>query len=531
MKKVGLIRLVFCFAVFSISILVGCGGGGGGSSAPPASAAAETPIIFIHLSGGYMGGQTLYEYFVGSGFPAAKLYAAILPRVRNGSSGQSTATKQQYGSYGTYTDAYDRTVWTGAGNTADNVPYLKNFIDNVLTQTGAAKVDLIAHSNGTAVLRLLLQDAAYAAKIRKAVFVSGFADVNGTSGTTYTDWIYNYLNDVSLNLPSGIDYYALAGTADSYRNEVWTKPAYVSGIDMLLKTADVPGATNIELTGYDHFMMMTGLIPVQQIYTWLTGKAAGALTAKSVVTIGGTLVDTMTNDWQQTVVSGATVNIDYYDITTGAITQTNVCSTTTATDGKWSCSGLDATKNFKLSCTYSGKKINVYLADKITQDSMFLPISPLSFISYPTNTNGTIMTTVLSWSEDFYNANYHSKPATTLTGWISNNGGTTKITFDATKTVSSGILGSSMETFTNATLKPTSTAGAVYNLWQEVNSCVSTTIAPCDNPATSPTGNLSYFDGQTVTLEVTLNSSRTVRIQFSGNDAASSIYNWIAYVY
>jgi pimeloyl-ACP methyl ester carboxylesterase len=527
-------KIFMQLAAILILAIQACSGGGGGTSggSAPTTADSSTPIIFIHLSGGYMGGQTLYEYFVGAGFPTAKLYAAILPRVRSGSSGQSTATRQQYGSYGTYTDAYDRTVWTGDGNTVYNIPYLKTFIDSVLTQTGAAKVDLIAHSNGTAVLRLLLQDAAYAAKVRKAVFVSGFADVNGTAiGTTHKDWIYNYLNDVALTLPGGINYYALSGTADSYRNEVWLQPAFVSGIDMLLKTADVPGATNYELTGYDHFMMMTRPIPVQQIYTWLTGKVAGTLTAKSVVTIGGTLVDTITSDWQQTVVSGATVNVDYYDITTGGITQTNVCSTTTATDGKWSCSGLDATKNFKLSCSYSGKKINVYLADKITQDSMFLPISPLSFIIYPTNTNGTIMTTVFSWAEDFYNADYHSKPATTLTGWISNDGGATKITFDATKTVSSGILGSSMETFTNATLKPTSTAGSVYNLWQEVNSCVSTTIAPCDNPATSPIGNLSYFDGQTVTLEVTLNSSRTVRIQFSGNDAASSIYNWIAYVY
>ena len=515
------------------------------SSTENTSATADTytPVIVVHGSGGGMSNYSnVYSYFSGMGFPEERLFKTILPRIGMGNNAQDEVTRQKYAAYLPHAgDSYDRSEYVDAGSTAYNVPYLKGFIDNVLTQTGAAKVDLICHSNGTAVTRLFLQDATYAAKVRKVIFVGGFADVNGDDGTdpTYGSNSYLiYLRDVTLTLPSGIDYYAVDGTADSDRN-LWKSGFYLVGIDTLFKTADVPGAVNYDLTGYDHWMSMAKDAPVQQMYEWLTGNTASALSPKTTVAIAGTLVDTNlngTDNWQQVAIAGATVVVGYYDITTGAVTQTSVCSTTTDANGIWACAGLDASKYFRVSYTVSGKTLRYYYADKITQNKKFLD-NAFNVSTTNTGLNGYFWVGVRSHAEIFYNQAYYSKPATTLTGWISNDGGLTKITFNDAKTVPS--TNSELAPFTlfwnaagSATYSTnTSTQyGVYYNFWQEANACTTAIAAPCNDQATAPSGNFSYFAGHTVTMEVTLNGTRTVRIQFPGNDSASTIYNWIMFL-
>jgi hypothetical protein len=529
--------LYYLISGLTVIILAGCGGGGGGNAVGVSpKPTTNIPIVFVGDLGGVgMNSMKLYEYFSGMGFPEDNLFYAVLPRISSGSAAQSESTRQKYAQYTPAAgEAYDQTKWDAAGNTAYNVPYLKSFIDSVLTQTGALSVDIVCHSNGTFVVRKLLQNPLYAAKVRKAVFVSGYADVNGTDGITNTNWSYNYLNHTAISLPAGIQYYAIAGTADGYRQGVWKNPAYAFNIDMLFKTADVPGAVNYDLTGYDHSMTISKDDPVQKIYGWLTGNTAAVLTPKATVAIGGVLTDTNhngTDNWQQVVIAGAIVTVDYYDITTGSVTQFNACSTTTDANGNWSCSNLDANKYFRVSYTVSGKTLRIYYADRITQNSKFNN-SSYNVLSTLAGSNGEINVFVMSAAESFYKNAYYSKPATTLTGWISNDGGITKIVFDSSKTVTAS---SPLVTGTYITnregLNTNFLTSSTYNFWQEVNGCTTSTSDLCTAQATSPTGNLNYFTGKTVTMEVTLNGTRTSRIQFPGNDASSVIYNWILFLY
>lgn len=85
-----------------------------------------------------------------------------------------------------------------------STPELAEFVDRVLAATGAQKVDLIGHSEGTIVSQYYLRYLGGAAKVAKAIGLAG-----AYQGTTF--WGTTALLDAAGRLPFGIGARLLAG--------------------------------------------------------------------------------------------------------------------------------------------------------------------------------------------------------------------------------------------------------------------------------------------------------------------------------
>ncbi len=115
--------------------------------------------------------------------------------------------------------AFDWNTLAGAGAA---VPKLDSLVDEILSTTGAAKVNLVGHSAGGGLSYAYLADASRAAKVARYVHIgSGFQ--SGPAG------------------PAG---------------EIPTLNIY-STDDRTVPGGDIPGATNKQFTGFDHYQVAT----------------------------------------------------------------------------------------------------------------------------------------------------------------------------------------------------------------------------------------------------------------------------------
>lgn len=139
----------------------------------------------------------------------------------------------------------------------DNVPVLDAFIDNVLAQTGADKVDLAGHSAGGGLGYSYLADATRAAKVAHYVHIASSTQT-GPAG------------------PGGI-----IPTLN-----IWSED------DEIASGGDIPGATNLHLTGADHYQVATGTDAFAAMYTFFNGNppATTNITPQSRFNVGGKAV-------------------------------------------------------------------------------------------------------------------------------------------------------------------------------------------------------------------------------------------------
>ncbi|HRI61930.1 MAG TPA: alpha/beta fold hydrolase, partial [Saprospiraceae bacterium] len=137
------------------------------------------------------------------------------------------------------------------GNT---VTLLDAFIDQVLVKTGASKVRLIGHSAGGGVGYNYLSDATRAAK------VDGYVHVASTP----------------QNGPAGP-----GGTMPTLN--IW------SGDDTVAQASDIPGATNVQLAGKDHYQVATSKESFAAIWQFFHNEPPQTLeiTPETVVCIAG----------------------------------------------------------------------------------------------------------------------------------------------------------------------------------------------------------------------------------------------------
>ncbi|MEJ7611218.1 MAG: alpha/beta fold hydrolase [Ferruginibacter sp.] len=172
--------------------------------------------------------------------------------------------------------------WNSFGGTNNSV-LLKNFIDKVLVRTGASKIDLIAHSAGGRVCYDLLADSVNASKVAHYVHVGSFP----------------------MKQPAGKN------------GEVPTMNIYSSSDMVLRKGKDIPGAENVQLTGYDHLQTATGEKTFEAAFSFLTGHvpvSAGIIPTGNVenkVTVKGVMLG------DNSVLAGDSVRVFAVDPRTG----------------------------------------------------------------------------------------------------------------------------------------------------------------------------------------------------------------------
>lgn len=366
----------------------------------------STPVIFVHGIDS-IGGDTFYnimEKFEAYGYPASMLSMPLLPRIGIGELNVNYAWYTAVSSYNYNADHWlgDASHWHGYYY---NEQELMNHIANVMQVTNSSKVDLVGHSNGTCVIRKMLarHKTYFSDKVRKVVFISGFADVSAADGL---DNIASDLNAVSpiADLPledssnTKIEYYALSSESDANADNMDVllgtpeneNPAPFDGTGRFWLMDDENNEdgleeTNWNIVGQDHMGVTTCDETINKVFEWLTGVAPGDLPTLSTVTIGGRIVQSGSVDsyeefgnaveaYEQKLAPSAEVSINYYDPATGAETGT-WSNPVDLVDGRYTISNVSTAQYVKMKVQAVGidpgnVATNIYFfANKITQNN------------------------------------------------------------------------------------------------------------------------------------------------------------------
>lgn len=124
--------------------------------------------------------------------------------------------------------------WNSLDMSADHSEALDLLITNMLASSDFNQVDLVGHSAGGGVAYTYLAEAEYNAKVNRYVHVASFP------------------NDA----PAGIE-----GNIPTLN--LW------SSADLVVEGADIPGATNVELMGLDHYLIATSFESFNQMIDFL----------------------------------------------------------------------------------------------------------------------------------------------------------------------------------------------------------------------------------------------------------------------
>ena len=170
-----------------------------GAEAKPNQDDPPVPVIFVHgNSGSAQQFETNAMRFTSNGYPHSRLYA------------------YEYDTSGSSNDAA--------------IAGLDSFIADVRARTGAAKVDVLAHSRGTTVMHAYLGTAARAEQVRKYV---------------------NFDGRTSATPPGGVPTLAIWGEGD--------------------QTREIGGATNVYFPDKAHTDVTTSREAFAEVYDFLTG--------------------------------------------------------------------------------------------------------------------------------------------------------------------------------------------------------------------------------------------------------------------
>ncbi len=382
--------------------------------------AQPTPVIFIHgLDGGPgLTYYNMYANFAAQGFPEVRMNAMLVPRIGVAFFGDPTDYAWPY----TDTSSpYDPNLWNHTGNVIYNLPALINAIQDMLKNTGASQVDLVGHSNGTALIRLLLTNPTYAAvasKVRKVVFISGYANVSGSYNLNTINY---FLKSVAGDekLPKNIKYYALSSDSDSNINSPNPKEYDTQyGPVWAFSTAVLPSAnvTNKLFVGLDHANVHNDQNAIATVYQWLSGSTFKSLSWPRYVNIGGMIVNRGLAPYKQVPQSCGLVVVKYYDPQTGRESGFAGFSFINS-QGKYSVSSVDSTKYIKI-IVYANDATGVwFLGDNIRFNNNALDlVAPQPIIRF--NWDGDVSIEVRTYYEFLSRIGYLNKSANSFSGKI-----------------------------------------------------------------------------------------------------------------
>ncbi|MEZ4942348.1 MAG: alpha/beta fold hydrolase [Saprospiraceae bacterium] len=176
--------------------------------------------------------------------------------------------------------------WNTLSPTSNHAVLLDAFIDQVLAKTGAAKVRLIGHSAGGGLGYSYLSDAGRAAKVDS----------------------YVHIGSMPQSGPAGPD-----GSVPTLN--IW------SADDKVARSGTIPGATNIQLNGADHYQVATSEAAFEAVWAFFHPQLSGtsAVDPEAVVNIAGKvlyfgenrpLANARVDIFQLDPVSGARLNAE-----------------------------------------------------------------------------------------------------------------------------------------------------------------------------------------------------------------------------
>jgi hypothetical protein len=192
-------RALFVFLAL-VSLYAAAGVWTSAAQAKPKQADPPVPVIFVHgNSGSAQQFETNAMRFTSNGYPHERLFA------------------YEYDTSGSSNDVA--------------IADLDSFIADVKARTGAAKVDILAHSRGTTVMHAYLGTPARAASVRRYV---------------------NFDGRTSATPPGGVPTLAIWGEGD--------------------QTREIGGATNVYFPDKSHTDVTTSREAFAQVYEFLTGE-------------------------------------------------------------------------------------------------------------------------------------------------------------------------------------------------------------------------------------------------------------------
>jgi len=195
---------------------------------------------------------------------------------------------------------------------------LDAFIDDVLAQTGATQVNLVGHSAGSGLGYSYLAEADRAAKVAHYVEVGSGA------------------NDQPAG-PNG----------EIPMLNIWSED------DLVVTGGDVSGATNLKLSGVDHYEVATSATTFEAMYEFFNDKlpTTTSISSQEEISIAGRAVTLGEN----MPITGATVNIYALDAATGSRRSSEADATlTTDAEGYWSGFAAEADTYYEFHLLGSG---------------------------------------------------------------------------------------------------------------------------------------------------------------------------------
>lgn len=223
-----------------------------------------------------------------------------------------------------YLYAYD---WNTLDQSVDRDAMLDAFINEVLNKTKANKVNLVGHSAGGGLGYTYLSEANRAAKVAHYVHIGSFMQ-DGPAGPGG--------NVATLN--------------------IWSPD------DLVVPSGDIPGATNVTISGADHYEVATASATFDAIYRFFNNGTAPNtinIVSESKVSISGKVLKLGENE----SIAGADVEVfqlDEFGVPIGSTPQYTIKSNS---KGFWG--PIDVVPNspylFKVVTNISGdRKVNYY---------------------------------------------------------------------------------------------------------------------------------------------------------------------------
>ncbi len=258
--------------------------------------------------------------------------------------------------------------WNTLAQGADNASLLEAFIDEVLAKTNAEKVNLVGHSAGGGLGYNYLSDPERSKKVA----------------------FYVHIGSGSQSGPAGAN------------GEVPTLNIW-SSEDLIVSSADIPGATNVRLPGKDHYEVATCAETFEAMYKFFNNGKAPQTTdimAESNVKLSGRVVTLGENQPR----NGAEVKVYEVDSQTG-FRKSESPNFVFTTDAKGNWGPIQVLKGayyeFEVNTKVSGDRVIYYYREGFQRSNQLVYLRTLppagSFVSLlfagiPNNANQTVLT-------------------------------------------------------------------------------------------------------------------------------------------